>query len=222
MKRLFVIILIAELSTGVFSQPLNGSYTIGGNNPDFVTLQQAANALKQRGISGPVNFNIRPGIYMKDNGASSVMILDSIVAGSSPTHRITFQPDQASGGNVNNVILQCDFNTPSNETQIIKVETDYTTFRNLTFKDADSLDTPARWLIRVLGVSFWNTTVEGLIVEGCRFVGTPYYTQGQQFGSDYGIYSDYLGTGTVRNNHFTNLMRAVGLDVETGGEMVIL
>jgi len=217
MKFIFAFALISVLSTGIFSQPLNGLYTIGGSNPDFNTFQQAANALKDNGISGSVTFNIRPGIYMKDNGATSVMILDSIIAGVSPSNRITFQPDIAAGGNVNNVILQCDFMTPSNETQIIKVETDYTTFRNLTFKDADSVDTPARWLLRVQGVSYWNATVEGLMVEGCRFLGTPFYTQGQQYGTDYGIYSDYLGTGTVRNNHFSNFRRAVGLDVETGG-----
>lgn len=217
MRTLITTIFISVFTTGIFSQPLIGSYRVGGQSPDFTTLQETANALKHNGISGPVFFNIRPGIYMKDNGATSVMILDSIVAGTSPTNRITFQPDAASGGNVNNVILQCDFNTFSNETQIIKIETDYTTFKNLTFRDADSLDTPARWLIRVLGVSYWNAVVEGLIIDGCRFIGTPYYTQAQQYGSDYGIYSDYLGTCEIKNNHFTNLMRGIEVDAETGG-----
>ncbi len=203
----------------VFSQPMNGSYSIGGSSPDFITLQDAANALKTNGISGPVTFNIRPGIYMEDNGANSVMILDSIIAGISPSNRITFQPDATAGGNVNNVILQCDFNvnSSSSEKQIIKVEIDYTTIRDITLRDIDSLDTPASYLIRAEGVTNVNNTVEGLIVEGCRFIGTSYYTQGQQYGTDYGIYSEFLATATVTNNHFTNFMRAVGLDAETGG-----
>ncbi len=217
MKTLLTVNIFFIITIGIFSQPLNGSYTIGGQSPDFETLQEAANALKSHGISGPVFFNIRPGIYMKDNGATSTMILDSLVAGNSPANRITFQPDAATGGNVNNVILQVNFNinSNSNETQIIKVETDYTTISNLTFRDADSLDVPARWLIRVQAVSFWNATIEGLIVDGCKFNGTLYYPQGQQFGTDMGIYSTgNLITATITNNHFTNLMRAVQFNVD--------
>ncbi len=212
----FSFVFFADIS---FSQSLNGSYTVGGNSPDYTTLQAAANALKANGISGPVTFNIRPGTYMKDDGATSVMILDSIVAGNTAANRITFQPDAAAGGNVSNVILQSDFNINTNysEAQIIKVETDYTTIRNLTFKDADSLDTPARFCLKFEGVPNWNTTVDGAIVDGCKFIGTPYYSQGQQYGSDFGIYSEYLTTGKISNNKFSNLMRAVGLDVETGG-----
>ncbi|HEY6906391.1 MAG TPA: hypothetical protein VI230_02940, partial [Ignavibacteriaceae bacterium] len=211
--------LYIYLTGTAFSQALSGSYTIGGNSPDYLTLQDAANALQFNGVSGPVVFNLRPGVYMKDNGAVCVMLLDTVITGNTAENRITFQPDAASGGNVGNVILQTDFDAGSdfNARQIIKVGSDYTTFSNLTFRDADSLDAPARWFIRVEGITFWNETVEGLIVDGCRFMGTPYYPQGQQYGSDYGIYSSHLATGTVKNNRFSNLMRAVGLDVETGG-----
>lgn len=215
-KFLFSIMCIASIT---FSQPLNGTYTIGGNSPDYLTLQEAANALKANGISGPVTFNIRPGTYMKDNGASCVMTLDSIISGNTSANRITFQPDAESGGNVNNVILKVDFNSGSSyyEKQVIKLESDYTTIRNLTLEDADSLDTPAWFLIRILGVSYWNASVEGVVVEGCKFIGTQFYPQGQQYGTDYGIYSDYLASAKISDNHFRNLMRAVGLDVETGG-----
>jgi hypothetical protein len=216
-KRIYALIFFLLGLQVLYSQPMSGNYTIGGSNPDFNTFQQAANALKVNGISGAVTFNIRPGIYMKDNGATSVMILDSLVTGTSPVNRITFQPDQASGGNVNNVILRCDFNSPSNDNQILKVALDYITIQNLTLRDADSLDVPASYLMRVEGVANVNNIIEGLIVEGCRFIGSPYYTQGQQYGTVYGIYSEYLGTGILSNNHFTNLNRGVGLDAETGG-----
>ena len=106
MKTIFALVLIFLLSTGIFSQPLNGSYTIGGNSPDFATLQDAANALNANGISSPIFFNIRPGIYMENGGNNSVLILDDVVAGLSESNRITFQPDAAAGGNVDNVILQ--------------------------------------------------------------------------------------------------------------------
>jgi hypothetical protein len=219
MKSIFAFTLISVLSTGIFSQPLNGSYTVGGSSPNFASLQDAANALKVNGVSGPVTFNIRPGTYVRDSGATSVMILDSIITGSSSTNRIMFQPDAATEGNVDNVILKADFNNNSiyYEKQIVKVQTDYITIRNLTFIDADSLDTPASYLIRIQFQYFINPAVDDIVIDGCKFIGSPYYTQGQQYGTNFGIYSDNLATASVTNSHFSNLNRGVGLDVETGG-----
>ena len=91
MKTSLTVIINFLITIGIFSQPLNGSYTVGGTSPDFTTLQDAANALKWNGISGPVTFNIRPGTYMKDNGVSSVMIIDSIINGNTEANRITFR-----------------------------------------------------------------------------------------------------------------------------------
>jgi hypothetical protein len=219
MKSIAALVLFSVFSTGIFSQPLNGSYTIGGSSPDFATFQNAANALKVNGVSGPVTFNIRPGIYMKDNGETTVMILDSIITGSSSTNRITFQPDAATGGNVDNVILKVDFSNNSlyYEKQIVKVQTDFVTIRNLSFIDADSLDVPASYLIRIQFQYFINPAVDDIVIDGCKFIGAPYYTQGQQYGTNYGIYSDNLATASVTNSQFSNLNRGVGLDVETGG-----
>lgn len=42
---------------------LQGSYTIGGTNPDFVSLKNAIQELNNGGVLGNVTFNIRPGIY---------------------------------------------------------------------------------------------------------------------------------------------------------------
>jgi hypothetical protein len=47
MKALLTVSFILWLTLEVFSQPLNGSFTIGGQSPDFATLQEAADALKQ-------------------------------------------------------------------------------------------------------------------------------------------------------------------------------
>ncbi|MCB0644856.1 MAG: hypothetical protein KDC44_24590, partial [Phaeodactylibacter sp.] len=46
----------------LFAQ-LNGDYTIGGNNPDFITISAAAAALQTQGEDGPVNLLIRDGVY---------------------------------------------------------------------------------------------------------------------------------------------------------------
>ncbi|HEY6436810.1 MAG TPA: hypothetical protein VIY47_09475, partial [Ignavibacteriaceae bacterium] len=98
MKTLLTTIFVSVITTGILSQPLNGSYTIGGGNPDFITLQDAANALKLNGVSGAVFLNIRPGIYSKNGGNNTVLTLDSLVTGMSSSNRITFQPDDAAGG----------------------------------------------------------------------------------------------------------------------------
>src|SRR3989337_1631756 len=95
----FFIISIA-CANFIFPQPLSGSFTVGGTSPDFATPQDAANALKVNGVSGPVFFNIRPGTYSSNGGNYTVLLLDSVVAGLSQTNRITFQPDQSAGGNV--------------------------------------------------------------------------------------------------------------------------
>ena len=57
---IYSVIIFCGLS---YSQPMSGNYTVGGNSPDFVTLQDAADAAMSNGVAGPVDFNIRPGTY---------------------------------------------------------------------------------------------------------------------------------------------------------------
>lgn len=67
-----------------FAPPLNGNYVIGTAPSDYTTVTAAASALVQRGVSGPVNFSIRSGIY-----AETVNIPG--IAGASPANTITFR-----------------------------------------------------------------------------------------------------------------------------------
>ena len=168
-----------------------------------------------RGVSGPVFFNIRPGTYIQSGSPGPVLVLDDTVSGMSATNRVTFQSDTASGGNVDNVILQidCDINTNlTTNGEIVSIKIDNITLRGMTFEDVDSLDIPAPYLVRIQSLFLMNPTVEGLVVDGCKFVGTPYYPQGQQFGTDYGINSVQLNDAIISNNRFTNLARGVDLD----------
>jgi len=68
------------------SGPLCGIYTIGGNDPDFGTLAQAAGVLNASGITCPVEFIIRDGIY------DEKLIIND-VAGSSSENTITFRSE---------------------------------------------------------------------------------------------------------------------------------
>ena len=215
MKYLFILFFVLPMWV-INTQPLSGNYTVGGTSPNFTTLQDAANALKLQGVSGPVFINIRPGIYMREGGLSSVMILDSIIAGISPTNRITFQPDETAGGNVENVILQIDLTTQSS-TALVSIRTDYTTIRDLTFQDVDSAEAGTDHLLEIEYAHGYNQTVEGVIIEGCRFIGNTYPTGGITYGTDYGIYADvYVSEILVRHNTFERLMRAVSVGNSVG------
>ncbi|GAP43635.1 protein containing Por secretion system C-terminal sorting domain [Lentimicrobium saccharophilum] len=51
------------LLTGTSDAQLSGNYTVGGTEPDFSSIQSAADHLSMYGASGPVTFLIRPGTY---------------------------------------------------------------------------------------------------------------------------------------------------------------
>jgi hypothetical protein len=225
MGRFLVVLSLSLVFAGrLAGQPMSGSYTIGGSLPDFVTLQDAANAVKSRGVSGPVFLNIRPGTYTRDGGASPVLVLDSVIAGVSPASRITLQPDGAAGGNVGNVILQADFNSSVNPAlyTVADVGADYVTIRGLTFRDADSVDVPATCLLQV-SYSPWNARVEGLVVEGCRFLGSPHVTSGVQYGTGYGIGAGaFLMSATITDNSFSRLLGGVWVDENGEGDSIVV
>lgn len=174
MKTIIATIFVLVATSEILPQPLNGSYTIGGGNPDYITLQDAANALKANGVSGPVFFNIRPGTYSKNGGNNTVLILDSLVNGLSSSNRVSFQPDDAAGGNVANVILERNITNPSTaDAKLVLVSLDYVTFQNITFRENDISQHVFFNRFVELKTSFYNSPlVEDIEFIGCRFIGT--------------------------------------------------
>ena len=178
----------------IYSQPLSGNYTIGGNNPDFNTLQEAANSLIANGISGPTNFSIRPGLYTEQSGASPVMMLEQNVVGVSETNTITFKPDESSGGNVNNIILQLNGGTaPAGGRTVIGLNVDYVTISNVTVQDLDTSGNFTNSLIRIRGRS-GQTLLTGIQILNCRLLGSPVFneipsTSSGSRGTTYGIWA---------------------------------
>jgi parallel beta-helix repeat protein len=108
--------------------PMSGIYTIGGTTPDFETFSLAADALNNKGISGPVTFNVRNGSYTENFELFEI-------SGASATNTITFQ---AETGDSTMVILSN--NSPSAlENYVIKLTgTDYITIRNMTIVGTNS------------------------------------------------------------------------------------
>ncbi len=66
--------------------PLCGNYTIGGVTPDYTTINDAVADLENVGISCPVIFNIRDGVYNEQISIPGI-------AGSSSINTITFQSE---------------------------------------------------------------------------------------------------------------------------------
>lgn len=209
MRVVLTVFIILGITYEIFSQPLNGSYTIGGSNPDFATLQLAADALNARGVSGAVFFNIRPGTYSKNGGNNTVLLLDSTVAGLSETNKVTFQPDAASGGNVDNVILEMNITNPSTADKgLVLVSLDYITFRNITFQESDASQNYFNFLVQLKNSFSYNLILEGVVFSGCKFKGSAanITKKGIELGSN-------TKDITIRENSFFRLVFGVESDI---------
>lgn len=77
----------------VFSQ-LNGVYSIGVELSDYETIDSAVSDLIINGVSGPVVFNIKDGVYQ--NGINNIPEIE----GSSSINTITFQSESLNANNV--------------------------------------------------------------------------------------------------------------------------
>jgi len=197
----------------VFAQPLNGSYTIGGQSPDFATLQDAADSLNVLGVSGPTFFNIRPGTYMSNGGNNTVLSLNTPVTGLSSENRITFQTDANEGANAGNVKLQMNITdaTTANR-ELVIVGLDFISFNNITFQESDaSLHISFSVLVQLRRTA-QNLTIDGIVFDGCRFIGTQ-PSAGTENGIELG---EGVGDLTVRRNTFLRLLRGISGVQSTG------
>jgi gliding motility-associated-like protein len=101
--------------------PLNGPYTIGGTNPDFDSFSQVADVLNTAGITGPVTFLVRNGIYYDE------FILRNI-QGTSAVKTITFRSES---GDSTQAILKIIPGASKYESLIYLDGTQYVNFREL-------------------------------------------------------------------------------------------
>ncbi len=130
--RCFSAVFVASLILAAVSFPdrcgaqLAGTYTIGGASPSFSTFGDAVNALRTGGITGPVNFYVRPGTYTEQLDIPQI-------AGASATNTITFQSDNGSAASV---VLQFASTTAANNHVLRLNGADHIRFERLTFSTA--------------------------------------------------------------------------------------
>ncbi len=104
---------------------LSGQFTIGkGENADFSSIADAANALKCGGVTGPVKFLLEDGTY------NERMVLSSI-AGSSAFNTVTFE--SKSGNNADVIISYA-----SADATVVLNGTSFVNFENLTIDHKNS------------------------------------------------------------------------------------
>ncbi len=107
---------------------LNGTYSIGDTATGFATLTHAVNHLQNCGVSGPVVFNLEPGVYNEQIFLSSIY-------GSSEINTITFQ---SATGDSTDVIITSDANYLS-DNYVVKLDgVSNIHFKSLTLKSLDN------------------------------------------------------------------------------------
>ena len=100
---------------------LCGTYTIGGSSPDFLDFTTAVTALNNGGVSCPVVFEVRDGVYNEQ-------IIIREIAGASAINTVTFRSQSRDSSKV-----ELDFNTVNPLYYTILLEnTSHLTFADLT------------------------------------------------------------------------------------------
>ncbi len=100
--------------------PMNGTYTIGGASPDFTNFTSATNALRVRGVDGPVVFNVRNGTYNE-----AISLLGSAIQGVNATNTVIFQSQSG---------LRDSVTLSNSGTPLSLAGLSYFTFRNMSIK----------------------------------------------------------------------------------------
>ncbi|MFA8434545.1 MAG: DUF4465 domain-containing protein [Marinifilaceae bacterium] len=150
------------LGKRVIRKALAGTYLIDANpavDADFVSLEEAAEALNTLGVNGSVTFNIAPGEY---EGAFTL----NEISGASNVNRITFT---SSTGNREDVMVKWNGTESANVVVTIN-GADYVTFEHLSF-----VNKGARYcrLLDMYGGANNNKFVDNLF-EGIEVSATEY------------------------------------------------
>src|SRR5205085_2329543 len=129
-KLTSVITFIMAITFGFTKAQLAGNYTVGGTTPDYATVIDAVNDLNLQGISAPVVFNIRDGIY-----AGKIVL--TTITGATFTNTVTFQSE--SGDSTLVTLTEPTTATGTGNYLISMTNADYVTFNQLTLERSGTL-----------------------------------------------------------------------------------
>jgi parallel beta-helix repeat protein len=115
---------VNDTASITISPGLQGTYTIGGANSDYSTIDSAVTALENYGICGAVTFNIRNGLYNTEQ-----IVINEIV-GTDSLNTITFQSES---GDSSLVTLSYSANNINNYTFLLD-GADWIRLKNMTIE----------------------------------------------------------------------------------------
>lgn len=136
---------------------LNGTYTIGGESPDFEDFNAAATNLNIAGVFGAVEFLVRPDTYNEQVHIGEV-------PGVSATNTITFRSET---GNQTDVVLEYESANQIKNYTLLLDRTNYCRFEDMTIASTDNIY--ARVIELRNGASenqFRNLIIEGVPTGG--------------------------------------------------------
>ena len=197
------------------AQPMSGSYTIGGANPDFSGLQQAMDTAAARGVSGPVEFVLRSGTYsglynffsIPGTGPNSKVILRSENNDSSS---VTINGFTTSNQTVMMRLYSLQYvefhhlgfalqNSPQNTRTILISRGKHLAFKNCRISGFPSSSASPDFLLS-------GTPDTGLVVSHCHFSfgGGGLFVSNSQFSFRHALIEnnvfDYLGSESIYVN----------------------
>lgn len=180
MKKLYILLCVQFITQMLFAQ-LNGSYTIGGTSPDYVTIQSAINDLTISGVSGPTTFLIRNGNYTEQLNFKKIPGIDS-------TKRVTFQSENQDSSLVNINYAAAGFS----DNWVVQFDTtEYVTLKWLTIEATGSNSSYTN-VVEVKSQSNY-VTIENCFLQGKNFSNSPILYAAQ------GSFYEHV---QVLNNHF--------------------
>lgn len=81
---------------------LSGTYTLGGNNPDFATFSDLFDALNHCGINGPTTIKVAPGVYHES------LVFSNLISGLGALNTLTIE---SATNNPDDVMISTDLAT---------------------------------------------------------------------------------------------------------------
>ncbi|MFM7217336.1 MAG: T9SS type A sorting domain-containing protein [Bacteroidota bacterium] len=220
---------------GLASRFAAGSYTIGGNSPDFARITDAVTAISTYGICGAVIFEMRSGI-------DTVRFAIPAINGADASNTITFRSEAMNSDSVK--LTAPSANTPGNPNYVVRLDgADHITFEYLTL-ERSGIEPYAR-VIEFRGGACFNTishcTLKGsdqnqvansLAAVVYSSFGTPTndsnftITENTILNGSIGVYMNGLASlnpetgGVISDNTFTN-QYGRGIAVSNQGSLLI-
>jgi pectin methylesterase-like acyl-CoA thioesterase len=139
--------------------PMSGVYTVGGSGTDFSLISDAVNALSNRGVCGPVQIKILPGIYYEN------LTIPSMLSGVSQADTVLFC---SFSGNSDVEIVRNIQSGNSNHS--VYIASDYVSLKQINIDAAlhDNITLPSSYYSAV-SIAGNHTQIDKCLIRATRY-----------------------------------------------------